>query len=275
MINLDQKEKFIELRAKGWSFDRIAKELGRAKQTLIDWSKELQEEIANRKALELEALYETYYLQRESRLQTFGAMLTKIKEEVMSRDLSDVPTDKLLDLFLKYNNQIREEIVEPIYKSSQELTEEKEDRELLETKERFIELRAKGWSFDKIAKEIGKAKQTLIDWSKELQEEIANRKALELEALYETYYLQRESRLQMFGAMLTKIKKEVERRDLSDVPTDKLLELLLKYNSQVKEEIVEPIYKSSQELIEERQDRELLEELTTLQSEPLRRLKVG
>lgn len=132
MINLDQKEKFIELRAKGWSFDRIAKELGRAKQTLIDWSKDLQEEIANRKALELEALYETYYLQRESRLQMFGVMLTKIKKEVESRDLSDVPTDKLLELFLKYNNQIREEIVEPIYKSSQELTEEKEDRKLLD-----------------------------------------------------------------------------------------------------------------------------------------------
>ena len=144
-----------------------------------------------------------------------------------------------------------------------------------ELKERFIELRAKGWSFDKIAKETGKAKQTLIDWSKELQDEIANRKALELEALYESYYLMRENRLQTFGAMLTKIKEEVERRDLSDVPTDKLLELLLKYNSQVKEEIVEPIYKSSQEIKEERQDRELLEELTTLQSEPLRRLKVG
>lgn len=147
--------------------------------------------------------------------------------------------------------------------------------ETTELKERFIELRAKGWSFDKIAKETGKAKQTLIDWSRELQDEIANRKALELEALYESYYLMRENRLQTFGAMLTKIKEEVERRDLSDVPTDKLLELLLKYNSQVKEEIVEPIYKSSQEIKEERQDRELLEELTTLQSEPLRRLKVG
>jgi hypothetical protein len=147
--------------------------------------------------------------------------------------------------------------------------------ETTELKERFIELRAKGWSFDKIAKETGKAKQTLIDWSKELQDEIGNRKALELEALYESYYLMRENRLQTFGAMLTKIKEEVERRDLSDVPTDKLLELLLKYNSQVKEEIVEPIYKSSQEIKEERQDRELLEELTTLQSEPLRRLKVG
>ena len=146
--------------------------------------------------------------------------------------------------------------------------------ELLETKERFIELRAKGWSFDKIAKELGKAKQTLIDWSKELQNEIANCKALELEALYQTYYLQKENRLQTFGEMLAKIKKEVEQRDLSDVPTDKLLDLFLKYNNQVKEEIVEPIYKTSQEITEERIDREILEELTNLQPHPARRLKV-
>jgi transcriptional regulator len=146
--------------------------------------------------------------------------------------------------------------------------------ELTESKQRFIELRAKGWSVDKIAKELDKAKQTLINWSKELQDEIANIKALELELLYETYYLQRENRLQTFGTMLTKIKKEVESRDLSDVPTDKLLDLFLKYNSQVKEEIIEPIYKSSQELIEERLDKELLETLT-LHNEPLRRLKVG
>lgn len=147
--------------------------------------------------------------------------------------------------------------------------------ELIEIKEKFVEMRAKGYSFDKIAKELGKAKQTLIDWSKELQDEIANRKALELEALYESYYLLKENRLQTFGAMLTKIKEEVERRSLSDVPTDKLLELLLKYNSQVKEEIVEPIYKSSQELKAESLDRELLEELTNLHKAPVMRLKVG
>lgn len=145
--------------------------------------------------------------------------------------------------------------------------------ELMETKERFIELRARGYSFDKIAKELGKAKQTLVDWSKDLQEEIANRKALELEALYGSYYLLKESRLQTLGAMLTKIKEEVERRDLSDVPTDKLLDLMLKYNSQVRDELVEPIFKSSQELKEERADRELLNELTSLQGETVGRLK--
>jgi len=142
-------------------------------------------------------------------------------------------------------------------------------------KEKFIELRAQGWSFDKIAKELGKAKQTLIDWSKELQDEIANRKALELEALYEKFYLMKENRLQTFGAMLTKIKEEIERRDFIDVPTDKLLELLLKYSNQVKEEIVEPNYKSSLEIKEERMDREFFTELTTLHNEPMRRLKVG
>ena len=146
--------------------------------------------------------------------------------------------------------------------------------ETTELKERFIELRAMGWSFDKIAKELGKAKQTLIDWSKELQNEIANLKAIELEALYEKYYLHKETRLQTFGELLTKIKKEIEGRDLSDVPTDKLLELLLKYNSLAKEETVEPNFKSSKEITEERIDRELLEELTATPPSKSKRLKV-
>lgn len=127
----EQKEKFIELRAKGYSFDKIAKELGRAKQTLIDWSKELEEEIANLKALELEALYEKYYLLKETRLQTFGELLDKIKQEIDKRKLSDVTTEKLLELYLKYQAQIKEEIVEPVFKSSEEVQDEKTDRELL------------------------------------------------------------------------------------------------------------------------------------------------
>lgn len=146
--------------------------------------------------------------------------------------------------------------------------------ELISTKQEFIELRAKGWSFDKIAKQTGKAKQTLIDWSKELQDEIANLKASELEAIYESYYLLKENRLQTLGGVLNKIKDEILSRDLKEVPTDKLLEILLKYNTQVKEEIVEPIYKSSTEITEERLDKELLEELTAIQPE-ISRLKVG
>ena len=128
---MEEKERFIELRAKGWSFDKIAKELGKAKQTLINWSKELEDEIANLKAMELEALYEKHYLLKENRIETFGVLLRKLKDEVMSRDLSDVPTDKLLDLLLKYENQLKDEIITPIYKTSEEIKEDELDKELL------------------------------------------------------------------------------------------------------------------------------------------------
>jgi len=147
--------------------------------------------------------------------------------------------------------------------------------ELLDTKEKFIELRAKGWSFDKIAKELGKAKQTLIDWSKDLQDEIANLKALELEALYENYFLLKEAKIKKYGSILSKITNELEDRDFKNVPTGRLLELYLLYFERLSQEVIEPTFKSSQEIKEDKQDRELLEELTTLQDGPIEILKVG
>ena len=146
--------------------------------------------------------------------------------------------------------------------------------ETIETKRRFIELRAKGYSFDKIAKELGKAKQTLLDWSRDLDQEIAQAKALELDSLYEAYSLYKEARLKTLGEILSKLKKEVDNRDLTDLPTDRLLDLFLKYEGVVKESLVEPVFKSSREIEEEKEDRLLLEELTALEGLESR-LKVG
>ena len=146
--------------------------------------------------------------------------------------------------------------------------------ETIETKRRFIELRAKGYSFDKIAKELGKAKQTLLDWSRELDQEIAQAKALELDSLYESYSLYKEARLKTLGEILSKLKKEVDNRDLTDLPTDRLLDLFLKYEGVVKESLVEPVFKSSREIEEEKEDRLLLEELTSLEGLESR-LKAG
>jgi transposase-like protein len=146
--------------------------------------------------------------------------------------------------------------------------------ETTETKRRFIELRAQGYSFDKIAKQLGKAKQTLLDWSRELDQEIAQAKALELDSLYESYSLYKEARLKTLGEILSKLKKEVDQRDLTDLPTDRLLDLFLKYEGVLKESLVEPIFKSSREIEEEKEDRLLLEELTALEGLESR-LKVG
>jgi len=133
METVKVKQRFIELRAKGYSYDKIAKELGKAKQTLIDWGTELQEEIANLKAMELEELYNKYFLLKEHRIQTFGELLDKMKKEVTNRDLSEVPTGKLLELLIKYSGYINEEMIEPEYMNSSKIQSEKQTRELLES----------------------------------------------------------------------------------------------------------------------------------------------
>ena len=125
--------------------------------------------------------------------------------------------------------------------------------ETIETKRRFIELRAKGYSFDKIAKELGKAKQTLLDWSRELDQEKAQAKSLELDSLYESYSLYKEVRLKTLVEILSKLKKEVDKKGLTDLPTDRLQGIFLKYEGIVKESLLEPVFKSFREIEDEKQ----------------------
>lgn len=132
MKTVKTKEAFIELRAGGLSFDKIAKKLKVAKQTLIDWSKELDEEIANKKALNLEALYETYHLHKSQRIKDFAEVVKSLRSEILKRDLTEVDTHKLLELYLKYGEQLDKEIIKPEFKTTREIIEAKEDRNLLE-----------------------------------------------------------------------------------------------------------------------------------------------
>jgi hypothetical protein len=106
------KAQFIKMRAKGLSIRATAKTLKLSPQTLSNWQAELEEEIAGLKAIELESLYEQYHLLKEHRIQILGSQLQNIKDELSKRDLSEVPTDKLLDIQLKYLDDIRKEYVE-------------------------------------------------------------------------------------------------------------------------------------------------------------------
>jgi transposase-like protein len=108
----EQKSHFIHLRAKGYSFAKIAKELGVAKSTLSNWNQELQEEIAQAKAMELEALQEEYFLLKEGRIKLLGEQLKAIQEEIGNRDLSQVNTDRLLELQLRYFGELKGEYIE-------------------------------------------------------------------------------------------------------------------------------------------------------------------
>lgn len=107
----EQKDQFVLLRAGGKSYRAIAKELGISKATCSKWEQELQQEIAERKADQLDQLYDSYYMTREARIQKLGDALETIDGALASADLSQLSPDKLLDFKLKYTQALKEEYI--------------------------------------------------------------------------------------------------------------------------------------------------------------------
>ena len=125
MEDLETKNRFIDLRAKGKSYQKISEEIGVSKRTLINWGEELSFEISNAHALELEALQDKYYMLKERRIILFGEKLKAISEEIENRDISDVQTEKLFDLFFKMYGLLEKEAVKTEYLSDKEIEEKR------------------------------------------------------------------------------------------------------------------------------------------------------
>lgn len=107
----EQKSRFILLRAKGNSYTRIAKELGVSKGTLVNWHTELEAEIAQVRSIELETLQEEFFLLKEGRIRLLGEQLKAIQAEICKRDLSKVKTERLMELQLRYFEELKGEYV--------------------------------------------------------------------------------------------------------------------------------------------------------------------
>jgi transcriptional regulator with XRE-family HTH domain len=56
MYDIDTKNQFLELRAKGWSLSRVAERLKVAQRTLVDWNRQEHAQIRALRAIEREAL---------------------------------------------------------------------------------------------------------------------------------------------------------------------------------------------------------------------------
>lgn len=98
----------------------------------------------------------------------------------------------------------------------------------LEIQNQFVELRAKGNSYDNIAKTLGVSKSTLISWSKDLSMAIDNERNVAMDAIYEKHKLAKQHQMEMLGIQLSKVREELEKRDLAEVSTDKLVSMQLK-----------------------------------------------
>ena len=140
--------------------------------------------------------------------------------------------------------------IEEVYVHKRGITDIENEAGRTELQAQFVELRAKGYSYAKIAKKLRLSKGTLANWSQELEAEIASLKAMELEALQEEFFLLKEGRIRLLGEQVLSIRAELEKRDFSDVSTDKLLDLLLKYEAGLKEEFTDSRPLSDREIAE-------------------------
>src|ERR1051326_8892269 len=85
-------QKFIELRSQGWSFVRIAAELGVAKSTLTEWSRKFRFEVNNRRALVLDDLLDRTIGTVQSRVAGLAEKLSQVENELRQRSLSEAST---------------------------------------------------------------------------------------------------------------------------------------------------------------------------------------
>ncbi len=109
MTDVKLKEKFIELRAGGVSFDNIANKLKKSKTTLIKWQFELSKEINNLQYTEIQNLLEKYQMTKKRKLEFYSKQLEKVYEALEKKDYDNISAKELNDLREKFENRLSEE----------------------------------------------------------------------------------------------------------------------------------------------------------------------
>ena len=107
--SLATKEEFVERRALGESYGKIATALHISKSTCSQWEEELASQIAERKQEEINALYEKYQLTKKARVEGLGKMLERIDNALAEVDLTTIPPEKLLKMRLEYSDRLKAE----------------------------------------------------------------------------------------------------------------------------------------------------------------------
>ena len=98
----EKKDQFVIKRGlEGKSFDTIANELTITKVTLIQWSKELHDDISNLEDFEKEKIIEKYKAGKRIRFEAMLKIRDRILSEIEKRNLSEVSFSSLMKNFVE------------------------------------------------------------------------------------------------------------------------------------------------------------------------------
>lgn len=106
----------------------------------------------------------------------------------------------------------------------------------------FIRLRAEGKSYRTIEAEAGISRSTCSEWEKELRGEVARLRQERMEEVYTSYGMAKEARIRRLGETLGRIDSALAEADLTTIAPEKLLDLMLKYASALREEYAPAAY---------------------------------
>ena len=106
------REKFVELRAGGYGYSRIAKELGISKSTCFEWNKEMRYRVDEARDARLLDLYEMYNITKEAKIKQLHNILSKIDNAIDAADFTSLSLKDLLEIRTKYASLLSAECPE-------------------------------------------------------------------------------------------------------------------------------------------------------------------
>ncbi len=106
----DHGERFLELRGKGISYSRIAKEIPVSVTTLKKWGREWNDKIQEIGRIRLATFVEEQLMTLEKRLELRAEQISRMRDELSSRDLSQLDDATLLRIYLRYVDAASKEV---------------------------------------------------------------------------------------------------------------------------------------------------------------------
>lgn len=113
MREIATNKKILALRVEGASVEEIAQNTGASIEEVVDTIAAAGYSLKNLQGIATEAKIKGLGASRLQRLTALSVMRDKVQAEIESRDLSQIPTDKLITLFMKLQESIKEEVVIP------------------------------------------------------------------------------------------------------------------------------------------------------------------
>jgi transposase len=103
-----------------------------------------------------------------------------------------------------------------------------------DTRSKFVELRAKGWSLARISADLNVSQRTLVDWQRQEKSNIDLLRAIEFEALREKVQATHNHQLLRLKEELNRIEQELAKRTIEYVSTENLYRLASMYRSEIR-----------------------------------------